>query len=106
MKKIIPYFLTINLISIATFSQQQISPLIESYENHKISIKHNNEIIWKYSDIGNKELNQYRWDLILNKNQNPYHIHYNKSIKKEEYILILETEDTTHEKKLIINESN
>ena len=31
---------------------------------------------------------------------------YNKFIKKGEYILILETEDTTHEKKLIINESN
>ena len=91
-----------------TYQKIPFSFILDNKKSYKISIKHNNEIIWKYSDEGNKGLNQYRWDLILskNENQNPYHIHYNKFIKEGEYILILETEDTTHERKLIINESD
>ena len=91
-----------------TYEKIPFSFILDNKKNYKISIKHDNEIIWKYLGEGNKGLNQYRWDLILskNQNQNPYHIHYNKFIEKGEYILILETDNITHERKLIINESD
>jgi len=62
--------------------------------------------IWKMNGIGEKGINQIRWDLIIEKNnsQKPYYIHFNKFISSGNYKLILKTENIILEEKITVNE--
>ena len=67
-----------------------------------------NKILWEFEEIGKKGVNQFRWDLILEKNnsQKPYHIHFNKFINAGNYTLILKTDDNIHDVEIDVNEYN
>ncbi|MEC7858536.1 MAG: hypothetical protein VX706_03975 [Bacteroidota bacterium] len=100
------------------FNDTHKEPLMHSYEKvpitfylnsskkYSLIIKQKNKEIWKINGIGEKGINQIRWDLIIEKNnsQKPYHIHFNKFISACDYNLILKTENLILEEKITINE--
>ena len=100
------------------FNDTHREPLMHSYENvpitfylnnskeYSLIIKEKDKEIWKMNGIGEKGINQIRWDLIIEKNnsQKPYYIHFNKFISTGDYNLILKTENLILEEKITINE--
>ncbi|MDG2342548.1 MAG: hypothetical protein P8L24_05755 [Cytophagales bacterium] len=100
------------------FNDTHREPLMHSYENvpitfylnnskeYSLIIKEKDKEIWKMNGIGEKGINQIRWDLIIEKNnsQKPYYIHFNKFISTGNYNLILKTENLILEEKITINE--
>jgi len=114
------FLFTINNASLPKFNDTHKEPLMDTYEKIPISflldnrkkytlkIEDKGKVIWEHSDVGQKGLNQYRWDLILkqNNNQRPYHIHYNEFIDSGIYTLILQTDTHRIEEKIIIDAKN
>ena len=100
------------------FNDTHREPIMDSYEKVPISfylnntkkysliIEDENNEIWRINGNGKKGINQFIWDLIIEKNnsQKPYYIHFNKFISSGNYNLILETEDIILEEKITINE--
>jgi len=100
------------------FNDTHGEPIMESYEKVPISfylnnskkysliIEDENKEIWRMDGSGKKGINQFRWDLITEKNnsQKPYYIHFNKFISSGNYKLILKTENLILEEKITINE--
>lgn len=100
------------------FNDTHGEPIMESYEKVPISfylnnskkysliIENENKEIWRMNGSGKKGINQFRWDLITEKNnsQKPYYIHFNKFISSGNYKLILKTENVILEEKITINE--
>jgi len=89
-----------------SYEKVPISFYLNKSKEYSIKIKDNNKEIWQINGTGKKGINQIRWDLIIekNNNQNPYHIHYNKFISAGNYNLVLETENLILEEKISINE--
>ena len=100
------------------FNDTHREPLMHSYEKvpitfylnkskeYSLIIKEKDKEIWRMNGIGEKGINQIRWDLIIEKNnsQKPYYIHFNKFISTGDYNLILKTENLIIEEKITINE--
>ena len=102
------------------FNDTHKEPIMNSYEKVPISfylndqkkysliIKKEEDTIWQINKLGKKGINEFRWDLIVKKNnsQKPYHIHFNKFILAGNYTLILKTESTFDSLEIDINEFN
>lgn len=91
-----------------TYEKVPISFYLNKEKKYSLIIKDSNNILWEFEGIGKKGLNQFRWDLILEKNnsQKPYHIHFNKFINAGNYTLILKTDDNIHDVEIDVNEYN
>ena len=65
-------------------------------------------VIWKHQMSGQKGYNQYRWDLVLEreKSMSPYHIHYHKYAKPGIYNLTISSDSFTDSSQLIILQSD
>ncbi len=89
---------------INSYDKTPISFYLNAEKKYSIIIKESKKIIWEMSDHGSKGINQFRWDLIINKNnnQNPYHIHYNKFITEGDYEVFLKTNDNFDKEKITI----
>ena len=89
-----------------SYEKVPITFYLNSSKKYSLIIKQKNKEIWKINGIGEKGINQIRWDLIIEKNnsQKPYHIHFNKFISAGDYNLILKTENLILEEKITINE--
>jgi hypothetical protein len=91
-----------------TYEKAPISFYLNKEKEYSLIIKNDKEILWKFNGIGKKGLNQFRWDLIIEKNnsQKPYHIHFNKFINAGNYTLILKTDGNLHDVVIEVNEFN
>ena len=91
-----------------TYEKVPISFYLNKKKKYSLIIKDSKKILWEFEGIGKKGLNQFRWDLILEKNnsQKPYHIHFNKFINAGNYTLILKTEDNIHDVEIDVNGYN
>ena len=91
-----------------TFEKVPVSFYLNEKKKYSLIIKDKEEVLWELNGFGKEGLNQIRWDLILEKNNNqrPYHIHFNKFINAGNYTLILKTDDNIHNIEIDINEYN
>ena len=66
-----------------------------------------NQLIWAKDMDGNEGFNQYRWDLVYQREESnlPYFIHYEKFLESGTYQFILKTKEGEYQRELVVKES-
>lgn len=88
-----------------TLEKTEISYWLSDDKSIKMVLKdHDNKTIWTMSFQGKKGINQYRWDLIVSKQNStmPYFIHYDKFLKAGAYKMVLTDGKTELEQPFIV----
>ena len=88
-------------LSISFFINKNEKVLTEIYNDK-------NDLIWRYKFDAKKGFNEFRWDIIYEKNKSdlPYFIHYNKYLPAGKYKLNLKLSDENFEESFNVYEYN
>jgi photosystem II stability/assembly factor-like uncharacterized protein len=67
----------------------------------------NNQPIWSKEIDGKTGINQYRWDLITQKEESdkPYFVHYNKFVKQGDYLMVLKIGEKSYVQPFLVKSS-